>query len=149
MPFYKIDIRYCNTPICNEKLLISAKSEEEAIIKTGNYFDSVGVNADVISVRKSTICCFLGDTDAPMLYVGKVIFIGSNMEHQKQRSIAIGANTLMEAIDKINDIFEDISNIKHHLLSELQLKEIEYWEEMKYIDYEIIGITRTDMEYIA
>lgn len=118
--------------------------------KVKSHFKSAfGIESlSVLSVNKSDIVCFLGNPDADFLYICKLEFICSNLEKSKRRVIAVGANTINIALETIDKAFDDITNIKKLILSERQLKILEYNGEIEYIDYIVDGIARSDMSYI-
>lgn len=147
--FYIVKVNFFFKSDCQEKLLVSKSLCDSIESKVRLYFQSYDIdNIDIISSKKSAISFFLGNTEADKLYICKLRFIGSNIDKPKQRSIAVGANSVYEACEIIDAAFDDIHSIKKLLLSELQLKTIEYNNLMEYIDYEIDEISRSDMDYI-
>ncbi len=146
--FYNVYIEFKQEPFGIDAILVLADSGMEAIEKTNKFFSSFGVPIEIISLKSSAICCFLGNPKACSLYICKMYIIGSNMEHEKKRSMAICAENMKEAIIYIEKAFEDISSIKHQLLTERQLKTLEYNEEMSYIDYALEQMKLYDNIYI-
>lgn len=141
-------ISYKNRPVCDDTILVLADTESEAIEKTNKFFSYYGTIIEILYLKSSNICCFIGNPKAYNLYIGKLNFIGSNMEKTKSRSVAIGANNIKEAINAVDKAFEDLSSIKHLLLTERQLKTIEYNEAMSYIDYELVGVEKSKNDHI-
>lgn len=146
--FYNVNIELKQGPFGKDAILVLADSEMEAIEKTNEHFSSFEVPIEILSLKSSVICCFLGNPNACSLYICKMGIIGSNMEHEKKRRMAICAESMKEAITYIEKAFEDISSIKHQLLTERQLKTLEYNEEMSYIDYALEQMTLYDNIYI-
>lgn len=147
--FYIVKVNFFVNSDYQEKLLV-AKSEDISIeSKVRLYFQTFDIkNIEIFSTKKSTIAFFLGNPEADKLYVSKIRFIGTNIAKPKQRTIAVGANSIQIACKIIDNAFEDIQSIKKLLLSELQLKTIEYNSEIEYIDYEIDEIVRSEMSFI-
>lgn len=148
--FYKVKVEFFVNTKCQEQLLVSAITGTNIDSKVKLYFKSAfGINPlSILSVKKSEIVCFLGNPDADFLYICKLEFICTNMEKPKRRVIAVGANTINKALEAIDKAFEDITTIKKLILSERQLKILEYNDEIEYIDYVVEGIVRCDMSYV-
>lgn len=149
--FYKVKVEYFVNAKCQELLLVSATKGTNIDSKVKSYFKSAfGIESlSILSVKKSDVVCFLGNPDADFLYICKLEFICTNMETPKRRVIAVGANTINNALEAIDKAFDDITNIKKLILSERQLKILEYNNEIEYIDYVVDGIARSDMSYVA
>ena len=146
--FFRVKVKYTCNPTATGMLLVRAQNEYHAIEKVIEDCRSYGISIEIISINKSTCCGFLGHTETSYLYVCKIEFIGSNMEYSKRRNFAIGANDISEVCGIVKDAFEETSYIKHYLLSERQLRSIEYRDEINYIDYVIRSIVELDMDYI-
>lgn len=134
--FYYVNIEFQQEPCGKDTILVFADSEIEAIEKITKFYASFGTTQlEILSVKNTSICCLLGNPKASGLYIGTLVFVGSNMERDKRRNIAIQANGMKEAISYVEKALEDVSSIKHKLLTERQLRTIEYYEEMSHIDY--------------
>lgn len=76
------------------------------------------------------------------------MFICNGLDVPKKKNIAVGADKIIDAINIIDHAMEDIDTIKHVLLSERQLKTLEYSKPIDYIDYEIESLLKSEMDLL-
>lgn len=146
--YYRVSVTFNGDKDSNVDFLICSNSEKEAVYKTAKYFLDNSITIDISKVTRTSICGFLGSWDASWLYIVKIMFICNGLEIPKKKTIAVGADKIIDAINIVDHAMEDINTIKHVLLSERQLKSLEYSEPIDYIDYEIEGLLRSEMDLL-
>ncbi len=146
--YYKVSVTFDGDKSSNVDFLVSATSEKDAFCKTTEYFANNPIKIDIGKAKLTTISRFLGSWDSSWFYTVKIKFICTGLEVCKERTLAVGADTLIDAINIVDQAMEDIHTIKHFLLSERQLKSLEYHKPIDYIDYIIEGLMRSNIELL-
>lgn len=148
LKYYAVSVTFNENKNSKVKFLVTANSKKEAVNQTAEYFSNFPNKVEICKVALTSIRTILGNQDASWLYLIKIIFICNGLNMPKRRTIAVCADKIIDVINIVDQGMEDICNIKHVLLSHQQLKKLEYSEPLDYIDYEIDGIVRSEMELL-